>query len=435
MLLAFLASAGVAGISVVPAAAQFGTPAHAVGGPVTSYGLSDISLAPGETIVGSPSMMGGPAITHNGGSYQIVDASSVPMAGDTMSDPILSEMPMMQSPLIGGYATSGCATGNCGGSYGTHAMGGQYRGGSGVGMTGNVCGPICNPYIYAALDALYVTNRSVESNDRTSFSFLNDFDYEFGVRGTVGIVPDCRNGMEFSFIGPLDWSTARQATLTGAQATSLAFPATEIGTIDLSLLTSMNDSVRLDAEYFSFEANRTLIGWEICKFLYGIRYVSYDEDYRNVASLASSAPVAPAVANPTSFAAQSSTENQMVGAQVGLDLTYPLTCKFWSDFRGRAGAYANFAENQLQIATDQGSLARNFDDDVELAGLFEIGGGLRYYVTDDFHLRAGTELWYLTGIATSMDQFNPRTLRETRGISINEDILMLGVTVGAEVKF
>jgi len=102
MLLAFLASAGVAGISVVPAAAQFGTPAHAVGGPVTSYGLSDISLAPGETIVGSPSMMGGPAITHNGGSYQIVDASSVPMAGDTMSDPILSEMPMMQSPLIGG---------------------------------------------------------------------------------------------------------------------------------------------------------------------------------------------------------------------------------------------------------------------------------------------------------------------------------------------
>ena len=302
-------------------------------------------------------------------------------------------------------------------------------------MTGNVCGPICNPYIYAALDALYVTNRSVESNDRTSFSFLNDFDYEFGVRGTVGIVPDCRNGMEFSFIGPLDWSTARQATLTGAQATSLAFPATEIGTIDLSLLTSMNDSVRLDAEYFSFEANRTLIGWEICKFLYGIRYVSYDEDYRNVASLASSAPVAPAVANPTSFAAQSSTENQMVGAQVGLDLTYPLTCKFWSDFRGRAGAYANFAENQLQIATDQGSLARNFDDDVELAGLFEIGGGLRYYVTDDFHLRAGTELWYLTGIATSMDQFNPRTLRETRGISINEDILMLGVTVGAEVKF
>jgi len=79
---------------------------------------------------------------------------------------------------------------------------------------------------------------------------------------------------------------------------------------------------------------------------------------------------------------------------------------------------------------------RNFDDDVQLAAAFEIGGGVRYYFNDDFHIRAGTELWYLNGVATSQGQINPNiNLQNARRIEANDDVLMVGVSLGAELKF
>ena len=430
MLLAFLASAGVAGLSVEPAAAQSGTSMKTRGVPASGFGLSDLQLAPGETIVGSPTTMGGPVINHNGGSYQIVDSSSVPMAADLMNDSIVSEVPLLHSSSVGG-----CGNASCGGNCGNSSCGGassasRFHGNSGLGMGGNVCGATCNPYLYASVDALYMYNNSADENGRASYSVIDDFDYEFGGRGTFGMVPDCRNGFELSFVAPLEWDTSSQATVSGADVRSLLFPTTVLGPVDLADLTSVTELTQYSAEYLSVEISRTLIGWEICKFLYGARYVGYDEDFLGSAALTSIG----GSTNPTQTRAQASTQNQLFGLQVGGELTYPLTCKIWSDFRGRAGAYANFAENQVQTTRNGTLFSRSFDDTTQLAGLFEIGGGVRYYVTDDFHLRAGGELWYLAGIATAGGQLNERALT-SRGLQNEDDVLMIGVTVGGELKF
>ncbi len=86
----------------------------------------------------------------------------------------------------------------------------------------------------------------------------------------------------------------------------------------------------------------------------------------------------------------------------------------WSDFRGKAGVYGDFAETQFTFRSNNAlalPLINNGDDDFEIAGLIEIGGGLRYYITDDLHIRGGAEMWYLTGIATANSQFDNRVFQ------------------------
>ncbi|MGV3483418.1 MAG: hypothetical protein ACO1RT_03245, partial [Planctomycetaceae bacterium] len=274
---------------------------------------------------------------------------------------------------------------------------------------------------------LYIKNTNVDNFSASPNYRLDDFDYEFGVRGTVGLVPDCRNGMEISFTGPIEWDSQTVISAPGGGVDTFLFPRSPFTVADLDTFSdAIFQAQRYESEYFSVEANRTLIGWEICKFLYGVRYVDYTEDYfyRSV------------IAGGDQGLLRSSTENKMIGAQIGLDMTYPITCKMWSDVRARAGAYGNFAENIFEVSNAGVALVRNFDDDVELAGLFELGSGVRYYVTDDFHVRAGTELWYLTGVATSIDQFNAGIGRNSgRPVNIDDDVLMVGLSVGAELKF
>ncbi len=404
MLLAALATTGAAGISALPASAQ--------------TGMHQPSMPPSTL---------GNMIQHEGGSYQVIDPSMVPMADGAMFDQSISGTPMMMSPDMNtGYPSQyptqyapqysgGCATGNCGGGY---------SGGSGYGG-GFDCGVPCNPYLYASLDALYLKNTSVDNFSASPDFFLDDFDYEFGVRGTVGIVPDCRNGMEVSFTGPFDWATENNIQNPAGGIRTFLTPVAPLGTFN-----TFNDAIfqaqRLEAEYYSLESSRTLIGWEICKFLYGLRYVNYDEDYFYRSTIASG----------QQGLLRSSTQNKMIGFQVGMEMTYPITCKIWSDFRGRAGAYANFAENTFELNNGAAAVVRSLDDDVELAGLFELGSGVRYYLTDDFHLRAGSELTYITGLATATTQFGSNISQNTgRNVNIDDDVLFIGISVGGELKF
>ncbi len=107
---------------------------------------------------------------------------------------------------------------------------------------------------------------------------LNDYDYEFGLRATVGIVPDCRNGMEFSFIGPFNWT--QSATLNGAGIGTFLVLKHRSPHGNLAAFTNATSQTQTyDTEYFSLEANKTLIGWEICKFLFGMRYLDYQDTY------------------------------------------------------------------------------------------------------------------------------------------------------------
>ncbi len=438
LLLAMLASAGPSAWNADLASAQSKVPVSTNASGAATYSLNDIKLAPGETLVGPATVVGEKTIQHGGGNYQIIDAATASTLTSQLDhEPITTDIPMLTQPqMINGYAVQnfagvsangGCSS--CGNSGCSSCGGGGYGGYRGhnsgkLGMSGNACGPICNPYLYASGEVLYMTNNQVGNYTRSPNFSLNDYDYHFGLRATLGIVPDCRNGMEFSFVGPFNFRQSETREAPGGGIGTFLTGVAPITTT--SFVNAVSQTQRYDSDYFTIEANRTLIGWEICKFLLGMRYADLQESYLYRSRL---------VTNEQGFLA-SDTTNRMIGAQLGAEMTYPLSCKLWSDFRGRAGIFANFAENNFQFNNAGVTLVRTGDDDIEAAGLIELGGGLRYYLTDDLHIRGGVEMWYLTGIAAAGSQFSSQ-IGQTTGtrIDVDEDLIMAGVTLGAELKF
>jgi len=437
-LLAVLASVASIGLSSVDAFSQGIAPAIPIGEPVPEFNLSDIPLAEGEQIVSSDAGPGGGVIQYNGGAYKTVDPLSVPTSATGM----LHESPMMSS----GYAGGSCATGNCGSSTcrsGTCGTLGSRNGLSGPGVDlggrprlgagGNACGPTCSPYRYGTTEALYMKHDDLNSFGSPAPFNLGDFDYELGVRVTLGTVPDCHNGYEVSFLGPFQFESDSQLVSAANDINAALVAGLPIAAVGLSTFFDADFAdQRLEADLMSFELNRTMIGWDVIKLLYGMRYIQYDEDFVYTSRRTLVGPP-----GATGFGVLGSqTENRMIGGQLGIDMTYPLTCRMWSDMRGRAAAFANFAENRFQLSNAGALQIFNEADDVELAGMIEFGGGLRYYLTNNFHIRGGGELMYVTEIATALEQFGAVMAPTTgRAIDIGDSMFLFGCSVGAELKF
>ena len=216
-----------------------------------------------------------------------------------------------------------CGTSNCGGSCG----GGSYRAGSmGQYISGGgfSCGSTCAPYRFASVDVLHLERNGQERFTLSPNFVMDDFDFETTARVTVGYVPDCVHGCEFSFTGPIDWDRFGSATSATGGLGTLLIPGNPVAASDLSAFNTNSNfqSQTHTADYWSVEANKTLIGWDVVKLLVGARYIDYEEEYlyfsQNTAG--------------QSGLLQSSTDNQLFGGQVGLELLYPVGRFAYADF-------------------------------------------------------------------------------------------------------
>lgn len=331
-------------------------------------------------------------LMRDGESFRVINSSSVPTAAGQAGVPVAPGEELIHvegDPSAlgweagqGGAVGSACSScGNrCGGACGGGGAFGNLQGGQFAGA--GVCGPVCEPFHYVTVEGLYM--RQTEHDDFTLGNLqFDEFDYEWAPRVTIGSVPDCVNGCEVSFTGPIEWEMDGNFAPGG----------------------------EYEAEYWSAEVNRTLVSWDALKLLYGVRYVDYEEDLRDldVASLV---------------------ENSMIGGQIGLDLMYPIAFRTSVDVRGRAGAYWNMADADVNSSI----AGFDFDNDTEeddLAGLFELGTGLRYNIGDFLTVRGGGELWYMAGMATAPGQ------RRTFGLETDtsDEILVIGLTASAELRF
>ncbi|MDA8744694.1 hypothetical protein N9N28_08685 [Rubripirellula amarantea] len=410
-------------------------------------GLASSSEAMAQSSSGS---QGGNAVrnglfTHGGEDYRVVDTASYRTSADQKEQSAIKQVGLLQH--ASGHCSS-CGTSSCGGSCGTISMAtgtcgscGTSCGGrcghrvSGLSCNGafaNSCEP-CSPYRYASVEAMYFKRDNDDFSLSPNFG-MDGFDYEWAPRITIGMVGDCVHGYEASFVGPLEWqqrgndASATDSIGTFFGRTLVGNAATTLGT-DLSFLTdaSVADQ-RLSAEYYSLEASKTLVGWEMAKLLIGGRYINYDEDYLYAATSGTSGQTGNL---------NISTDNQLIGVQIGADLLFPISRHGFSDTRMRAGVYANNASTDQSIVKSTGYSIADSDSSTEIAGMFELGTGVRYQLGEILSVRAGAELWYLTGVATADSQasFTAAQLTQRQGVQAEDDILFTGLSVGAELRY
>ncbi len=391
-------------------------------------GLLTAFNAPAASTSGAPAK----SFTHGNESFRVVNAAGYQGLGGSSQVATVGHLP--EQSAQGSVIQTGCNScgtscgGSCGSSYGDTGYGG-YGGYSAMNLNGEYgsCGVACKPYWYIRGEAVYM---ELNSGDRSTFSrnfALDEFDFEFAPRITVGSVPDCVHGWEATFVGPLEWDMGTSLTNGAGGINTLLVPGAPIVAGDLSTFNnSVFQSQDYHAEYFSMEASKILVGWEVAKILVGARYIDYDELYNYNSR----------DAGGNRGLLRSDVENSLFGFQVGMDLLYPVSCHGSIDFRGRAGGYLNFAESDTRLFNAGSTVVAAIDEDTELAGVFEVGAGYSYALGEMLTLRAGFEAWYISGLATATDQISPVVNSNLgRSIRMDDDIFITGVTASAQFKF
>lgn len=314
---------------------------------------------------------------------------------------------------LGSYGT--CSSCGVGGSSGMRGVGGY-----GMGFS---C-PTCEPMWYGKIETLSMRRNGDRRFTSSPDYFLDRYDYEWAPRITLGYVPDCVNGYEISYTGPLEWNRDGRLSNDAGGIGTFLFAVPPVLAADLSAFSNAVEQAQFNsADYWSLELSNAMVGWDVAKLLSGVRYIDYDENFLILSRTATETGLL-----------SSAVQNQMVGFQVGMDLLYPVCNRWDTDMRVRAGVYANFIDLNLQVVNAGSTTALLQDNSTKLAGVLEFGSGIRYQVCDLFALRTGFEVWYLHGIASAHDQFSGGILSR-RNVRGSDDFLAVGVNAGAEFRY
>lgn len=288
------------------------------------------------------------------------------------------------------------------------------------------CNAGCDVSWYGNYEALWLRR---ENDDRFSMSrnaFLPDFEYELGGRYTVGRLLDCVNGWEAVYAGPFDWQ--RSSSIAGAgNLQSQLFASNGYTAADINSFNNANVHTQgYRAQLHSVEINRRWWTWDVLSTMIGIRYIDYEEDYLFLSNSA---------ANGNGLFLES-VDNQMVGAQIGGDLMYPVSLRSNVGVRGKAGVYANFDERSTFLSNNGNILLNAGDNDVDVAGLIELGVFANYQIVPSVRLIAGYEFWYMPGMATVPEQ-QPSRITPASGTTVfdSADLFLHGGSAGVQILF
>ncbi len=342
-------------------------------------------------------------ITHGDQSYRVVKTAAFRTAADA------GEVEAGTVAQVG-YCRSGCGR-SCRGDCGSTWV--------------NPCAP-CEPFGYVLAEALYMERGGNESFTTSADFRMQGFEYEWAGRITLGLVPDCVHGCELGFTGLFEWDRAGSVTDVGGGINTQLTPGAPFTAANISAFNNATFQSQFhEAEYWSVEANKTLVGWDVAKLLFGTRYIDYDELFNYTSQTATETGLL-----------RSSAENKLYGVQVGMDLLYPICKHGYSDFRARLGAFVNFAESDVALVNDGNLQLSNSGDDEDLAGVFELSSGIRYHFSECLSVRAGTELWYIANVANATEQFGPTLTPATgQNTNIDDDILFTGLSLGAQLRY
>jgi hypothetical protein len=371
-----------------------------------------VGVTPAKASLADAPATGSGVITLGTENYTVVDASDLAVA---------TAVGQAEKGSVMQVGCQSCQTRSCRGNC---------RGvrGSGYPM-GNLCAP-CEPFCYVSIESLFMQRQSGSYSASPNF-LMDDYDFELIPRLTIGWVPDCINGCELSFTGVAEWKQSGAASNPAGGINTFLNPVAPFDSTDITaFVNSIEQSQSLEAQYWSVEANKTMVGYDVARCLFGVRYIDYQELYTYLGENATAGGLTPT----TLGSLTSEVKNHMIGGQVGVDLLYPICRRGYTDFRARAGVFANFADLDLDYRNNIDTVILADDDSVSVSGLVEVAGGLRFQVTDCISIRAAGELWWLGGVGTATDQFR-NTIGRINSVRTGSDFFVAGGTLGAEFRY
>jgi hypothetical protein len=284
----------------------------------------------------------------------------------------------------------------------------------------------CEPGYYLVSETLFMQQTSGDGFTRGFGYFFDDHDFELAPRITFGRRFDCVDGYEFVFAGLLEWDDAIVGTNNAAVFESP--DAILQDAFDLYATAANQTQVR-ESSFNSFEFNRTYTGWDVARTMIGLRTILYDEEYAYIAGGTDA---------PGSVALSQSSDNLLIGPQLGLQLIYPVGIRTYTETTLKGGAYLNFVDTDTSLFSPIGAapLATGAGDEVELAGMLEIGSKIGINLTRSVSAHVGYDLWYMAGIAESASQLPIGFNRATPfTVSADDDVFIHGLTGGVQVVY
>jgi len=128
----------------------------------------------------------------------------------------------------------------------------------------------------------------------------------------------------------------------------------------------------------------------------------------------------------TAIDVDTNVDNHLYGGQVGADVNLLRDWCCWSvDAVFKAGAYANYADRDLQVAVNGQPVAGIVTDDSEAAFVGEIGIVAAYDLGNCWAVRGGYQLLWIDGAALADEQI-------TLDLEMSGDVLYHGALIGLE---
>jgi hypothetical protein len=160
-------------------------------------------------------------------------------------------------------------------------------------------------------------------------------------------------------------------------------------------------------------------------FLYGLRYVKFDDKVRLVSN--DTIPVT----NPTWVGtAETKSSNDLIGLQVGFNYEHHYSSDFTGTLSGKAGIFANYHDYHDRISDPGGEAAVSpititaSDNGWNGAGVIELGAFGNWRTGRNWTLRAGYNAVWVTGLALAAEQQHHASAKH------NGDILFHGPSIG-----
>ena len=180
-----------------------------------------------------------------------------------------------------------------------------------------------------------------------------------------------------------------------------------------------------ESELYSFELNRTNIGWDVVKTFAGFKFIRFDDSYRILSTDASFPP-------NNSFTSLDAV-NSLFGAHLGGELFYDIGYRWSGSVKGSWGVYANFNDFDSTNGLGDGPLFSNESNQATISTAAELNFSAHYQIRTDLRFQIGYNLIFVGNVATVADNLVQQvpTLNAI-DVTDSDDVLFHGLSLGLE---